>query len=182
MYGDAVAFTLPGTGIVLHLSSLYWQDALPYDPRDWTPPEIAAGLTVADYAAGRDPALEAILAGPPPPLREALLPAIDKDDADAVARDGAAWFALAAHRYADPWQALQNLAAYASGTSKRHAAIALLQLAVARHPERAFAHDDLGDALAEAGRRDEARAAYRAALARNPHDPRAAAALGLRRM
>jgi predicted negative regulator of RcsB-dependent stress response len=49
---------------------------------------------------------------------------------------------------------------------------------VRRHPERAFAHDDLGDELAAAGRRDDARAAYRAALARNSHDARAAAALG----
>jgi hypothetical protein len=180
MYGDAVAFTLPATGIVLHLSSLYWQDALPYDPRDWTPPEVAAELTIADYAAGRDPALEAIVAGPPPSSTAALLPAIEKDDANAIVRDGAAWFALATHRYADPWESLQNLAAYASGTSKPHAALAILQLAVMRHPERAFAHDDLADALAEAGRRDEARAAYRAALANNPRDARAAAALGLR--
>jgi hypothetical protein len=179
MYGDAVAFTLPGTKTVLHLSSLYWQDALPYDPRDWTPPEIAAELAVADYAAGRDPALEAILADPPPALRAALLPAIDRDDASAVARDAAAWFALPAHRYADPWEALQNLAAYAAATKKPHAALAVLKFAVDRHPERAFAHDDLGDALAAAGKSDEARAAYRAALTRDPHDARAAAAIGL---
>jgi hypothetical protein len=179
MYGDAVGFMLPGTKLVLHLSSLHWQDALPYDPRDWTPPEIAAELTVADYAAGRDPALEAIVAGPPPPLRGALVPAIDKDDASAVARDAAAWFALPVHRYADPWESLQNLAAYASGTSKPQAGLAVLQVAADRHPERAFAHDDLADALTAAGRRDEARAAYRAALSRDPHDARAAAALGI---
>jgi hypothetical protein len=179
MYGDAVAFELPGTKLVLHLASLHWQDALPYDPRDWTPPEITAELTVADYAAGRDPVLETIVAGPPPPLRAALLPAIDKDDASAVSRDAAAWFALPAHRYADPWQSLQNLAAYASGASKPQAALALLRVAVERHPERAFAHDDLADALAAAGKRDEARAAYRAALARDPHDARAGAALGI---
>ncbi|HEY0396632.1 MAG TPA: hypothetical protein VGD01_19300 [Candidatus Elarobacter sp.] len=178
MYGDAMPFRLPGTGLTMHLSSLYWQDSLPYDPRDWTPPEITAELTIAEYAAGRDPALEAILAGPPPALRAALLPAIDRDDPDAIARDAAAWFAAPAHRYADPWFALQNVTAYANGTKKPHAAVALAQLAVRRHPERAFAHDDLGDELAAAGRRDDARAAYRAALARNPHDARAAAALG----
>ena len=180
MYGDAVPFRLPGTGLTLHLSSLYWQDSLPYDPRDWTPPEITAELTVADYASGRDPAVEAILAGPPATLRAALMPAIGRDDADGIARDGAAWFALPAHRYADPWLDFENLSAYAAATSKPHAAIALLQLAVQRHPERAFAHDDLADAFEAAGRHADAQGSYRAALARNPRDARASAALSAR--
>jgi hypothetical protein len=179
MCGDAVSFALRRTGLVLHLSSLFWQDSLPYDPRDWTGPEVAAQLGMADYAAGRDPALEAIVAGPPPPLEQALLPAIDHDDARAVMQDGAAWFALRVHAYADPWETFENLSAYASATAKPNAALALLHLAIARHPERAFAYDDLGDALTAAGRPAEAQAAYRDALSRNARDARGAAALGL---
>src|SRR5262249_4854029 len=47
----------------------------------------------------------------------------------------------------------------------------LLQRAVALAPANAQAHIQLGRLLVETGRRDEALAAYRGALALHPHDP-----------
>jgi hypothetical protein len=64
MYGDPVDLELPSSKITISLSSLWWQDMGPLDTRVWTEPEVRAELSSEDYAAGRDPALEAALARP----------------------------------------------------------------------------------------------------------------------
>ncbi len=61
-YGDSRRVTLPASGLMVRISELYWQLADPRDPRPWVIPDIPAPLTFADYLAGRDPALGAILA------------------------------------------------------------------------------------------------------------------------
>lgn len=60
-YGDSRKVTLPTSGLIVRISELYWQLADPRDPRPWVIPDLPAPLTFADYVAGRDPALEAIL-------------------------------------------------------------------------------------------------------------------------
>lgn len=59
-YGDARPVTLPNSKLVIQASTLWWQDLDPRDSRQWTAPEIAAEFSFADYAASRDPALEAV--------------------------------------------------------------------------------------------------------------------------
>ena len=61
-YGDAVEITLPRTGYLLRVSSLWWQDSHPKDRRPAIRPDLPAPMTLADYVAGRDPALAAALA------------------------------------------------------------------------------------------------------------------------
>jgi hypothetical protein len=61
LYGDTGPYTLPNSRLVLQISSRYWQKSTPDDPRPWIEPQIAAALSSADYFAGRDPALDAIL-------------------------------------------------------------------------------------------------------------------------
>lgn len=79
-YGDSKRLVMPNSGITLRVSTLWWQYWDPRDKRAWIAPEIPAPLTVGDYEAGRDPALEAIArftvpaAGTPAPAAQASPP------------------------------------------------------------------------------------------------------------
>jgi hypothetical protein len=60
-YGEGVPFELPHSKMRVNVSTLWWQDLDPRDTRDATKPQLAAPLSSADYAANRDPVLEAIM-------------------------------------------------------------------------------------------------------------------------
>lgn len=47
-YGDAGRVELPNSGLRARASAVYWQNSLParFETRDWTPPDIAAELTI----------------------------------------------------------------------------------------------------------------------------------------
>lgn len=60
-YGENVEVTLPHSGLRYTVSALWWQYSSPRDDRPWIAPDFPAPLWSADYAANRDPALEAIL-------------------------------------------------------------------------------------------------------------------------
>lgn len=64
--GDEAPFTLPYSGIVVNLSDRYWQSGWPDDFADFRAPDIAASESFADYAAGRDAAMQIIEAQPVP--------------------------------------------------------------------------------------------------------------------
>jgi hypothetical protein len=49
------------------MATRYWERSTPDDPRITIDPEIAADLSSADYFAGRDPVLQAILDRPVAP-------------------------------------------------------------------------------------------------------------------
>lgn len=61
-FGDAKFAIAPQSGIPYIISTLRWQDSTPFDDRKWILPDIPAPPSFADYAAGRDAALEAALA------------------------------------------------------------------------------------------------------------------------
>lgn len=63
-YGDSQRLMLPNSHITVRVSTLYWQFWDPRDTRPWIDPTVPAGLTLADYRAGRDPALAAAIAYP----------------------------------------------------------------------------------------------------------------------
>jgi hypothetical protein len=176
-YGDPEPIVLRNSGLAVRVSTLYWQDSSPRDYRDWTPPEIAAELTSADYAAGRDPALDAIASNADVSLTAALTAAAQADDALALRSGVDRWFAEPAHRYADPYDEIAALATAASDRHANGAAIELYGLNVRRHPQLNIAHDDLADALAALGRAAEARAEYAAAVRLDPRDLHAVQAL-----
>ena len=60
IYGDVRVVTLPSSGIVVLISEDYHLEA-PDDDRLALPPDIPVEVTWEDYAAGRDPVLEAAL-------------------------------------------------------------------------------------------------------------------------
>jgi len=64
--GDSRKVRLPGTGLTLRISTLAWQLSRPDDARDAIRPLIAIAPSWDAIRAGRDPALEAVLAAPRP--------------------------------------------------------------------------------------------------------------------
>ena len=58
-YGDSKKIVLPNSGLTVRVSSLYWQQSDPRDTREFIEVSVPAKLTYGDYAAGRDPGLEA---------------------------------------------------------------------------------------------------------------------------
>jgi len=63
-HGEVKQFTLPSSGLTIDYSTKYF--ANPDVPGDTLAPDLAAPLDYAAWTAGRDPALEAILAAPRP--------------------------------------------------------------------------------------------------------------------
>jgi hypothetical protein len=63
-YGDSQRLVLPNSHVTVRVSTLYWQFWDPRDTRPWIDPTVRTSLTLADYRAGRDPALAAAVAYP----------------------------------------------------------------------------------------------------------------------
>ena len=59
--GEETTVRLPWSGLLLTISSRYFQDSAPTDHRPWIPIAIPVELSSAVYFANRDPALEAVL-------------------------------------------------------------------------------------------------------------------------
>jgi hypothetical protein len=63
--GETVIVKLPYSRMTASISDLYWENSVAMDYRTWIAPRIYTPPTFAAYRAGRDPALEAILASTP---------------------------------------------------------------------------------------------------------------------
>jgi hypothetical protein len=61
-HGDSRRVVLPHTGITVRVATLYWQSSGPQDRRDGIEPHVPVPVPFADWRAGRDPALERVLA------------------------------------------------------------------------------------------------------------------------
>jgi hypothetical protein len=61
-YGDSTTFSLPATGWNVYVATSYQQFGRRGDPRLTIRPDVPVALTAADYFAGRDPVLAAVLA------------------------------------------------------------------------------------------------------------------------
>jgi hypothetical protein len=59
-WGDPVDLKLPNSGIVVQVSTLWWQLEDPRDDRPYRKPDLPAPLTFADYANDIDPVMQAI--------------------------------------------------------------------------------------------------------------------------
>ena len=64
--GEESPVTLPYSKMMANVSHLFWQSGWPQDQRIWIAPHVYVPPTFADFRAGRDAALEAILALPTP--------------------------------------------------------------------------------------------------------------------
>jgi hypothetical protein len=167
-YGDPTPLTLPNSKVQIQVSTLFWQDAHPADDRVATMPQIAVEPTFADYAAGRDPVLEAV--------RHFRL--LDETMRDAL-KEGAA---AATHAYRE----FRDNPLYASLSTEREInllaqerlkeggsddALLLVRLNLGTYPKSASSHQLLGDILLGRGERDAAIGEYETASALEPRNP-----------
>lgn len=170
-YGDAGRVELPNSGLRARASAVYWQNSLParFETRDWTPPDISAELTIDDYLAGRDPALEAILAyEPQPPITEQVVAALADGGVDAAKRVFSAYMANPLHKYVSVEGPMNTLGYELLGENRVDEAIGVFELNVLAHPGSANVYDSLGDGYRARGDREAAIAAYRKALEVDP--------------
>lgn len=65
-WGDPRKITLPNSGLIARISTIYWRDWTPDPSRPWIAPDIPATPSSGDYFAGLDPAMDAILRFPDP--------------------------------------------------------------------------------------------------------------------
>lgn len=161
-YGDAFRTPLPNSGITIRTSIVHWQDEQNRAP--WTYVDVAAPLTFADYAAGRDPALEAALSyTPPAPLAELVIRAVEASPADGVERAVRAFREDPVNRYANVELQLLR-AARALFADHRGEALRVAELASAAFPQSADSATVLAQLAEGAERRELALEAGRRAL------------------
>lgn len=160
-YGDAYRMPLPNSGISVR-SSIYWWQAGQNDA-PWTWIDVATPYRFADYAAGRDPALDAALSDAPrPTLVEALGAAAGSAGTAATVRTLEAWLADPAHLYVDRATLTAQAAERLFNSGRREEAYAVAELGARAHPDHvdsalvlAFLADRLGHA--DVARREAAR-------------------------
>jgi hypothetical protein len=157
-YGDGYRSQMPNSRIAVRTSILHWQSGQNFAP--WTYVDIAAPYRFPDYAAGRDPALEAALAfSPDQRLEERLLAGAAKG-ADAIGRI----FDDPAYRYADLERAGWRTAMRLLRDKQQAAALTLARGTAARFDrssDAATVHAMIAEA---AGDRSAAEAQARRAL------------------
>jgi tetratricopeptide (TPR) repeat protein len=174
-YGDSRRYLLPHSGLTVRLSSVYWRDAEVDERRPWVAPDIATPLAWADYAAGRDPALEAALA------YEAPASLIDQ------LKDKYKWGGMRAaashyykHRNSPITAAVRTddtllaMADFLLAQKDADNAVEILRRAVAEYPDSAPCLLALGRRLVERGDGQGALGPLKKALALKPGDPVAA--------
>lgn len=172
-HGDAVAITLPNTGITVRISALYWQNSDPRDRRRWVEPDVPAELTWADYVAGRDPALAAALAyegGKREHIGRVMWTWLEEGQsvAKAIARYEQVRDSDERTRYHFGEFELNQVGYGLLEKGRTEDALTVLRLNTEEFPDQWNPWDSLGEALAAAGRTEEAIRAYERSLALNP--------------
>ena len=183
MYGDNAPVVLLNSRISVRLSTLWWQDMDPRDTREYQAPELAADLTLADYRAGRDPALEVIRKyNPSQSLLGVVRSAIAKGDWAGAKNAVLAQRGNPLYRYINDERQLNSLGYELLGKRSFAEAIEVFKLNVENHPDSWNVYDSLAEAYA--ARRDVAKddlrraeQNYQRSLELNPQNSRARAAL-----
>lgn len=177
-YGDRRPFELPNSHVLIQLSTVYHQAPNEFDQRSFVPPAWYTPMTSADYAAGRDPALETILSGNPlPPTIEGVQAAIERGDSAAAEQALRTGQNGTINRYRSLESEMNGLGYRLLGGGQTAQAVQVFQINTVVYSTSANTFDSLGEALLAANRRDDAIAAYRRALQVEPGFPPSAQAL-----
>lgn len=176
-YGDARAFRLPNSRLRVSISTLYWQDGMPWDNRPWVPPDVAAELSAEDLRLNRDPALDAILALEPgavrPSLIELLQESFQSGGIEAAIEAYRAYRSDPAHRFVNTERVMNQAGYFLLGEGLVSEAIQVFQLNVEAYPGSGNVYDSLGEAYMAAGERELAIENYEKALEIDPYNTNA---------
>lgn len=175
-YGDRRPLELPNSRVLIQLSTVFHQAPDEFDRRPFVPPALYTPLTSADYIAGRDPALAAILSPPESPM-PAVEAAINRGDSAVAEQLLRTAQSATINRYSSIEAQVNSLGYRYLGAGDIPKAVLALRLNTLLYPRSANTFDSLGEALLAAGRRDEAIATYRHALVVEPNFPPSVQAL-----
>jgi hypothetical protein len=169
-FGDSYRVVLPNSGITVRVSIYWHQIDTGNDP--YTPIDVAAPLTFADYAAGRDPALDAVLGYvPTPSLEEQLATAAKTGGVNAVRRTLESYVGDVRNRYSDLEGALFRAPQTLFHREKRNEeALFVAQCGTERFPRSAALWNVLAHVGEWTGRLDVARSAGARTLELAPDD------------
>lgn len=168
-YGDNAPVVLPNSKLTVRLSTLWWQDMDPRDQRVWQAPDLATELTIADYHAGRDPALDAILNYKPGPgVVELVSAAAEKNDYAGAKEALLKFIKDPLHKYATVEADINRLGYEFINGNKLDQAVLVLRLNVEAYPDSFNTWDSLGEAYMDRGDKELAIRNYTKSLELNP--------------
>ena len=167
-FGDHKAIVLPVSGITVNVSTLPWHPGDPRDVRPFIAPRLYTPMTSASYRANVDPAMDAILKlGAMPSLSERVETAVTGGDSAAALRMIADAARDPINRFRSPEADINSLG-YRLLPADQSKALTVFRLNTVAFPNSANVWDSYGEALAAAGQREAAVAAYRKAVALDP--------------
>jgi tetratricopeptide (TPR) repeat protein len=144
----------------------------------WTWVDVAAPLTFADYAAGRDPALETALGyAPGPPLADQLLEAAKAGGVPRVRQTLAIYRSNSAHRYQNLELLVRRAAESLSASKFPQEGYAVAQVGAEAFPRSPNSFVALAFLAERAGKMEAAREAAQRALALDPDSRQARSVL-----
>ena len=178
MYGDARRFNLPNSKIGVSASTLWWQNMAELDRRQWTPPNVAAELTFADYTNNIDTAMQAILNyKAQKSLRETALELFQANDLKSFRGTAIEFKNNPVNKYQSIEAEINAFGYRLIQLKKMDEAIEMFKLNVELYPESANVYDSLGDAYEQQGNKAEAIKNYEKALQIDPTYPSSVEAL-----
>ena len=137
----------------------------------WTGVHLATPYSFADYATGRDPALEAVYNYTPPPLlAPTLIDAAKAGGVDATLKALAAYTAIPAYRYLNFAVIVPGAVNQLLGAKQPDAALAIARQSVKDYPESLDAWFMLAIAADKTGHPDIALAAAKRVIAIDPNN------------
>lgn len=168
-YGDIADVVLPHSKLTVNLSTLWWQDMDPRDRRVWQGPDLSTELTFADYHAGRDPAMDAILNYKPGPgVVELVAAAAERNDYAGAKAAVLTFVKDPLHKYATVESGINGLGYAFINAKKLDQAILVLRLNTEIYPDSFNTWDSLGEAYMDRGDRELATQSYSKSLALKP--------------
>lgn len=177
MFGDSVTYHLPNSGMPMRISELFWQNKHARDESKWTPPDIVAELSFADYMKNVDPAVEAV-AKPYEPrrsLREIALAAYEAQDLKGFREKVIAYKKDPNNKYAEVESQVNGFGYQLIRMNKLDDAVWMFQLNVELYPDSYNVYDSLGEAYMLKGEKELAIKNYRKSLELNPKNSNAEA-------
>jgi tetratricopeptide (TPR) repeat protein len=171
MYGDNAPVVLPHSKLTVRLSTLWWQDMDPRDKRVWQAPDLSTELSFADYRAGRDPAMDAILSHKPgPSIVDQVRAAADKNDYAGAKEAVMTFIKDPFHKYATVESDINRLGYEFMNAKKLDQAVFVLKLNVEIYPGSFNTWDSLGEAYMNRGEKELAIENYAKSLELNPRN------------